>query len=80
VPESEDLPEEIRGLIEVDGDTVVTDLHVWQVGPGHHAAIVALSSAAPKPLATYRAMLAGIHDLSHVTIEIDGPAGLQPAA
>ena len=71
VPESEDLPEEIRGLIEVDGDKV-NDLHVWQVGPGHHAAIVSLSSAAPKPLAHYRARLAGIHDLSHVTIEVDG--------
>jgi cation diffusion facilitator family transporter len=78
VPESEDLPDEIRGLIEIDGDKV-TDLHVWQVGPGHHAAIIALSSASPKPLAAYRARLAGIHDLSHVTIEVDGPAQLQPA-
>lgn len=78
VPEDEDLPEEIRGLIEVDGDKVV-DLHVWQVGPGHHAAIISLSSPAPQPLAAYRARLAGIHDLSHVTIEVDGPAHWQPA-
>ena len=78
VSDDEDLPDEIRGLIEVDGDKV-TDLHVWQVGPGHHAAIIALSSPAPKPLAAYRAMLAGIHDLSHVTIEVDGPTRLQPA-
>jgi cation diffusion facilitator family transporter len=79
VPDDEDLPEEIRGLLEVDGDKV-NDLHVWQVGPGHHAAIVSLSSAAPKPLAAYRARLAGIHDLSHVTIEVDGPSHMQPAA
>ncbi|CAN5513825.1 CDF family Co(II)/Ni(II) efflux transporter DmeF [soil metagenome] len=79
VPDDEDLPDEIRGLLEVDGDKV-NDLHVWQVGPGHHAAIVSLSSAAPQPLATYRARLAGIHDLSHVTIEVDGPAQLQPVA
>jgi cation diffusion facilitator family transporter len=78
VPASEDLPAEIRGLIEVDGDRI-NDLHVWQVGPGHHAAIVSLSSSAPKPLADYRARLAGIHDLSHVTIEVDGPGHLQPA-
>ncbi len=78
VPAGEDLPDEIRGLIEVDGDKV-NDLHVWQVGPGHHAAIVSLSSAAPKPLADYRARLATIHDLSHVTVEVDGPAGLRPA-
>ena len=77
VPEDEDLPAEIRGLIEIDGDKV-NDLHVWQVGPGHHAAIISLSSPAPKSLAAYRARLAGIHDLSHVTIEVDGPAHLQP--
>jgi cation diffusion facilitator family transporter len=79
VPADEDLPEEIRGLIEVDGDTV-NDLHVWQVGPGHHAAIVSLSSSAPKPLADYKARLAGIHDLSHVTIEVDGPAEVRSAS
>jgi cation diffusion facilitator family transporter len=78
VPDDEDLPEEIRGLIEIDGDKV-NDLHVWQVGPGHHAAIISLSSHQPKSLAVYRARLAGIHDLSHVTIEVDGPAHLQPA-
>lgn len=78
VPADEDLPDEIRGLIEVDGDTV-NDLHVWQVGPGHHAAIVSLSSSAPKPLADYRSRLAGIHELSHVTIEVDGPAELRSA-
>ncbi|MDB5654635.1 MAG: cation transporter [Tardiphaga sp.] len=79
VPAGEDLPDEIRGLIEVDGDKV-NDLHVWQVGPGHHAAIISLTSSAPKPLAAYRARLAGIHDLSHVTIEVDGPAQQQPSA
>lgn len=73
VPASEDLPEEIRELIEVDGDRI-EDLHVWQVGPGHHAAIVSIKSPAPKPLATYRARLAGIHDLSHLTIEVEPQA------
>src|SRR5690606_19029573 len=28
MPAGEDLPDEIRGAIEVDGDTI-TDLHVW---------------------------------------------------
>ena len=31
-PASSDLPEEIRRAIEGDGDSIVTDLHVWQVG------------------------------------------------
>ncbi|MDB5531399.1 MAG: cation transporter [Devosia sp.] len=71
MPESEDLPEEIRELIEVDGDKI-NDLHVWQVGPGHHAAIVSIASRAPKSVAVYKAKLAHIHDLSHVTVEVAG--------
>lgn len=70
VPEDEDLPEEIRDAIENDEDRV-TDLHVWQVGPGHHAAIVAIRTTRPQPLAVYRAKLAHIHDLSHLTLEIE---------
>ncbi|WP_336740328.1 CDF family Co(II)/Ni(II) efflux transporter DmeF [Aureimonas altamirensis] len=70
VPEDEDLPEEIREAIE-NGEDRITDLHVWQVGPGHHAAIVAISTTRPQPLAAYRAKLAHIHDLSHLTLEVE---------
>ncbi|GGD87641.1 cation transporter [Aureimonas endophytica] len=72
VPEGEDLPDEIREAIEVDGDRI-TDLHVWQVGPGHHAAIVSIATERPLPLDAYRAKLAHIHDLSHLTLEVDVP-------
>jgi cation diffusion facilitator family transporter len=47
----------------------ITDLHVWQVGPGHFAAIVSLASAEPKDSSIYKALLADIHELSHVTVE-----------
>ncbi|WP_126397944.1 CDF family Co(II)/Ni(II) efflux transporter DmeF [Blastochloris tepida] len=70
VPPSEDLPDEIRAALHRDGDTI-TDLHVWQLGPGHHGAIVAISSAAPLPPSHYRHKLRHIHDLSHVTIEVE---------
>lgn len=69
VPDSEELPGEIRQAVQSDKD-VITDLHVWQVGPGHHAAIVALKSSAPGTPETYKSKLAHIHDLSHVTIEV----------
>jgi hypothetical protein len=39
--DDEDLPGEIREAVERNGDRI-TDLHVWQLGPGHHAAIIAL--------------------------------------
>ena len=70
VPPGEDLPEEIRSAIE-SWDDRITDLHVWQVGPGHHAAIVSIATPHPQPLASYRAKLAHIHDLSHLTLEVE---------
>lgn len=69
VPADEDLPGEIRALLERDGDRIV-DLHVWQLGPGHHGAIVSLVSAHPQPAQTYRSKLAALHELSHVTVEV----------
>lgn len=69
LPEAEDLPVEIRNAIETERDRI-TDLHVWQVGPGHHAAIVAVVSPDPHEPAHYRELLAHIHELSHVTVEV----------
>jgi cation diffusion facilitator family transporter len=69
IPADEDLPEEIRQAIETEADEI-TDLHIWQLGPGHHGAIVSLRSTDPQPINAYKAKLATIHDLSHVTIEV----------
>lgn len=69
IPRGEDLPEEIREAIETDEDRI-TDLHVWQVGPGHHAAIVAVATPVSRDPSFYKARLAGIHELSHVTVEV----------
>ncbi|MBL3569945.1 CDF family Co(II)/Ni(II) efflux transporter DmeF [Rhodovulum visakhapatnamense] len=70
VPSSETLPERIRAAIETDGARVV-DLHVWQLGPGHRAAIVAIADDAPRPASDYRKRLAHLPRLSHVTIEVE---------
>jgi Co/Zn/Cd efflux system component len=68
-PPSSDLPEEIRRAVESDGDSVVTDLHVWQVGIGKFAAMVSIVAHEPKSCDSYRALLRGHHELVHVTIE-----------
>lgn len=70
VPDDEDLSGEIRDAIEGSGDKI-TDLHVWQIGPGHHAAIVAIASPDPKAPSHYKTMLTHIHELSHVTVEVE---------
>jgi cation diffusion facilitator family transporter len=73
VPEDEDLPEEIREIVALEGAEIV-DLHVWQLGPGHHGAIVSLVSDNPQAPSYYREKLAAIHDLSHVTVEVEARA------
>jgi cation diffusion facilitator family transporter len=68
-PLTSDLPEEIRRAVESDNDSIVTDLHVWQVGTGKFAAIVSIVAHEPKSCDSYRALLRGHDELVHVTIE-----------
>jgi cation diffusion facilitator family transporter len=60
----------IRDRLETKGDKV-TDLHLWQVGPGHRAAVISVVSDNPLPPATYKRRLGGLRGLSHVTVEVE---------
>jgi cation diffusion facilitator family transporter len=60
----------IRDRLETKGDRV-TDLHVWQVGPGHRAAVISVVSDQPLAPADYKDRLGGLRGLSHVTIEVE---------
>ena len=68
-PASSDLPTEIRRAVEKDGDSLVTDLHVWQVSSGKFAAIVSVVADEPKSCDNYRELLREHEELVHVTIE-----------
>src|SRR5213080_3051312 len=68
-PDTSDLPIEIRRAVESDGDSIVTDLHVWQVGSRKFAAIVSIVAHEPKLCETYRALLREHDELVHLTIE-----------
>jgi cation diffusion facilitator family transporter len=63
------LEQAIRRRLEVAGDRV-TDLHLWQVGPGHAALIAAIVSDHPQPPAAYKTRLHELAGLSHVTVEV----------
>lgn len=71
--DGEEVREEIREAIAPTGSEV-TDLHVWQVGPGHFAAIISLMAREPREPAHYKALLAHIHELAHVTVEVESGA------
>ena len=73
------LAAEIRRKLEAGGDRIA-DLHLWRVGPGHHAAVVSLVADRPEPPQAYKARLAGIAGLSHLTVEVQACPGPHPAA
>ncbi len=60
------LEEEIREFVEGRGDARITDLHVWRVGPGAHAAIVAVKGIDGD---TVRSRLHEVHEIAHLTVE-----------
>ena len=60
----------IRCALELGSDRVA-DLHLWRVGPGHHAVVATIVSHAPQAPKAYKERLATIPRLSHITIEVE---------
>jgi cation diffusion facilitator family transporter len=59
----------VREALASVPDTKVVDLHVWRLGPNHHAVIVSVvSDNAPE---VYKKALASEATLSHVTVEVN---------
>ncbi|QBF34183.1 CDF family Co(II)/Ni(II) efflux transporter DmeF [Thalassococcus sp. S3] len=69
VPDSGEIEGRIRGVIETDTDTI-TDLHIWQIGPGHVSVIASIASETPKAVSDYKDMLRQIDHVSHITVEV----------
>lgn len=65
--------DKVRARLETGGDRV-TDIHLWRLAPGHQALMVSITSAAPLPPEAYKARLAGLGGLSHVTVEVNPAA------
>ncbi len=61
----------IIAVIEAENENLVTDVHIWKVGPNHYAAIVSLVTEHPRSPTYYKALLEGFEKLSHVTIEVN---------
>ena len=62
---------QIRNAIETDGDAEIADLHVWRVGRASHAAVICLVAREPLTPTQYRARLASIPTLAHVSVEVN---------
>ena len=60
----------VRRAVEADGD-MVTDLHLWRLGPGHLGAILSVRTEARRGPEFYRRRLARLGTLSHLTVEVE---------
>jgi cation diffusion facilitator family transporter len=68
--QNDEAAEQIREALEADGGTRVSDLHVWSIGPGLHAAEMVLTSDVPAAPDDYKTLLPSHLGLVHVTIEV----------
>ena len=69
-----DRPEMVRSikeLVEGDADNRLVDHHVWHVGNGKSAAIVSIVTHYPRTAEHYKALLADVPGLAHVTVEVN---------
>ncbi len=73
------LTQRIRDLVEADGDAKVADLHVWQVGAQAWSAALSVVADKPLPAVAYRARLAAVAQIKHVTVEVHGCVGAAAA-
>jgi cation diffusion facilitator family transporter len=69
-PDGGHLASEVRNAIESDTDEI-TDLHIWQVGPGYYSVIVSVASTAPRSTYEYKSLLGGIDHVAHTTVEVN---------
>jgi cation diffusion facilitator family transporter len=61
----------VRQALEEDGDTRVSDLHLWRVGRERFACIAAVVTSTPRPPDHYRTLLQRHPQLVHVTVEVN---------
>ena len=65
-----DMRRSIGETLESDADNLISDLHLWRVGPHDFAAIVTVLTHNPRPPEYYKELLAEYEELSHITVEI----------
>lgn len=66
---------QIIEAIEGDGDSRVTDLHVWHIGQSHLSATISVVTHAPQQPEHYRKLVNHIPLLSHIVVEVNDCPG-----
>jgi len=66
----EQITTAITSAVEADDRLRVIDLHVWAIGPGYRAAIVAVTASRPCTVDEVEALLPDRLGIAHLTVEI----------
>jgi cation diffusion facilitator family transporter len=67
---SERIRADITRSVEARCGCRITDLHVWSIGAGLNAAIMAVADTEPKPPDHYKGMISTELGLVHITVEV----------
>ena len=66
----ESIRDRITDSIEQDGDSKVTDLHLWSIGPDIYSALIAVVAHRPAMPGQYKERIPGNLGLVHVAVEV----------
>lgn len=66
-----ELKAKIKKKLETNSNGIVTDLHLWEIGPGRYSTIIALAAENPETPAYYKKSIDDLTMLFHVTIEVN---------
>jgi cation diffusion facilitator family transporter len=72
--------ERVRSALAQEADTELADLHVWRVGRAQFACIVSVVTHGDGSADRYKARLAGLAELVHVTVEVNRCADVHGVA
>lgn len=65
----EQLREKIKRSVESDGDSQVTDLHIWAIGPNLYAVIISVVARQRREPDEYKKVILLDSRIAHVTVE-----------
>lgn len=67
----QDVVDRVRRAMESDGRMRVVDLHIWSIGPGYRAAIIAVEATTPPfTIDDVQAMIPRDIGIEHLTVEL----------
>lgn len=63
------VAERVRAALAADRDDLI-DWHLWRLGPGHLGAIACIETASGRDVEDFRAKIAAVARISHLTVEV----------